>query len=100
MFLGSTKILSGALAFRVTQCFPELDQAVYNAVQEIRWNDAISAQKALTELFNHCETALKAEFNQVNSDFACGPARKPQLNVYFNHLLYLITSTSLIIIKG
>lgn len=91
VFLGSNTILSGALALGFDSAilvslnvFPELGQAVYNAVQENRWKDAISAQKVLTEQFNDCATTLKTKFNQVNSDFACGPARKPSLNLNKN----------------
>lgn len=91
IFLGSNTTLSGAFALGFDSAitvslnvFPELGQTVYKAVQENRWNDAISAQKELTKRFNECGTALKAEFNRVNSDFACGPDRKPSLNLNKN----------------
>lgn len=91
VFLGSNTILSGALALGFDSAilvslnvFPELGQAVYNAVQENRWDDALLAQKKLTQRFNECGTALKAEFNRVNSEFDCGPARKPLLNLNKN----------------
>lgn len=91
VFLGSNTILSGALTLGFDSAilvslnvFPELGQDVYNAAMENRWNDAQVAQAKLTKRFNECGNALKAEFNRVNSDFACGPARKPLLNLNKN----------------
>lgn len=88
VFLGSNTVFLGALALGFDSgillslnVFPELAQEVYAAVQENRWQDAKIAQEQLTKRFNACGTALKSEFNRVNSDFDCGPARKPLLNL-------------------
>lgn len=64
--------------------FPEFGQAVNNAIQENRWKGAISAQKVLTEQFNNLATTLKAQFNQVNSNIACGYARKTSFSLNKN----------------
>lgn len=62
--------------------FLELGQAVYNnADQENRWNDDMTV---LTERFKRCQTASKAQCNQVNSDFACEVARKSLLDLNKN----------------
>lgn len=88
IFLGSNTVFSGALALGFDSAilvtlnvFPDLAQAVYAAVRENRWDDAKIAQEKLTKRFNESGANLKAEFNRVNSDFACGPARKPLLNL-------------------
>lgn len=88
IFLGSNTIFCGGLALGFDSgilvslnVFPELAQNVYKAVQEDRWKDAQLAQAELTKRFNECGTGLKAEFNRVNSEFACGPARKPLLDL-------------------
>lgn len=60
---------------------PELAQEVYAAIKENRLADAQLAQRKLTQRFNEGGTALKAEFNKINGDFECGPARKPLLNL-------------------
>jgi len=88
VFLGSNTVFCGALALGFDSAilvslnvFPELAQEVYAAVRDNRWADAQAAQEKLTTRFNACGSALKAEFNRVNSDFECGPSRKPLLNL-------------------
>lgn len=88
IFLGSNTTFVGALALGFDSAilvslnvFPELGQKIYTAVHENRWEDAKAAQVELTTRFNSCGAALKSEFNRVNSDFSCGPARKPLLNL-------------------
>lgn len=88
IFLGSNTVFCGALALGFDSAilvslnvFPELAQEVYAAVRENRWKDAQAAQEQLTTRFNACGSALRAEFNRINSDFDCGPSRKPLLNL-------------------
>lgn len=88
VFLGSNTLFLGALAqgfdsgiLVSLNVFPEYAQEILSAVQEGRWTDAQKTQLELTKRFNQCGTALKDEFNRINSDFACGPARKPLLNL-------------------
>lgn len=88
VFLGSNTIFLGALAqgfdcgiLVSLNVFPEYAQEILAAVQENRWADAQATQLKLTKRFNECGAALKDEFNRVNKEFECGPARKPALNL-------------------
>lgn len=88
VFLGSNTLFLGALTHGFDSgilislnVFPEYAQEILSAVQEGRWTDAQKTQLELTKRFNECGPALKDEFNRINSDFACGPARKPLLNL-------------------
>lgn len=88
IFLGSNTIFLGALtqgfdsAILISlNVFPEHAQEILAAVQENRWADAQATQLKLTKRFNECGSRLKSEFNRVNKDFECGPARKPLLNL-------------------
>lgn len=88
VFLGSNTLLLAALAqgfdsgiLISLNVFPEMAQQVVAAVQENQWTVAQAAQLKLTKRFNECGAALKDEFNRINKDFECGPARKPLLNL-------------------
>lgn len=88
VFLGSNTVFCAALALGFDSAIlvslnviPEYAQEVYAAVRENRWKDAQAAQEQLTTRFNAFGTGLRAEFNRVNSDFDCGPSRKPLLNL-------------------
>lgn len=88
VFLGSNTVFCGALALGFDSAIlvslnvqPELAQDVYAAVRDNRWADAQAAQERLTTQFNAWGTGIKAEFNRVNSEFECGPSRKPLLNL-------------------
>lgn len=88
VFLGSNTLLLGAFAQGFDSSiplslnvFPEYAQEILSAVEENRWADAQTAQLKLTKRFNECGAALKDEFNRINKDFECGPARKPLLNL-------------------
>lgn len=87
VFLGSNVIFSGALALGFDSAIlislnvcPELAQEIYTAVNEGRLADARAAQEKLTKRFNEMGPKLKDEFNRINPEFECGPARKPLLN--------------------
>lgn len=87
VFLGSNTVFAGALALGFDSAilvslnvFPELAQEVLQAVRENRWHDAQIAQQKLTKRFTDIGAGLKDEFNRVNGEFGCGPARKPLLN--------------------
>lgn len=88
VFIGSNTIFLAALTqgfdsgiLLSLNVFPEMAQDILIAVQQNRWTDAQAIQFKLTKCFNACGAALKDEFNRVNSDFYCGPARKPLLNL-------------------
>lgn len=90
VFLGSNTIASGALALGFESAIlvslnvcPELPQKLFTAMQEHRLTDARALQDQLTKKFNECGTpnGIKAEFNRLNPDIDCGPARKPLLNL-------------------
>lgn len=88
VFLGSNTIISAALALGFDSAIPvslnvcpDLPQEIFIAIREHRLVDACAAQDKLTQKFNECGTAIKAEFNRMNPDMDCGPARKPLLNL-------------------
>lgn len=88
VFLGSNTIFLGALTQGIDSgilvslnVFPELAMEIFAAVKENRWADAQATQLELTTRFNKIGGGLKDEFNRLNSEFACGPARKPLLNL-------------------
>lgn len=89
VFLGSNTVFLGALAQGIDSgilvslnVFPELAVDIFTAVKENRWADAQATQLELTKRFNQFGGALKDEFNRVNIEFECGPARKPLLNLH------------------
>lgn len=91
VFFGSNTVFLGALAQGIDSgilvslnVFPELAVDIFAAVRENRWADAQATQLELTKRFNQFGGALKDEFNRVNSEFECGPARKPLLNLHKN----------------
>lgn len=91
IFLGANTIISAALALGFDSAIPvslnvcpDLPQKILTAMQANRLADARCAQDQLTQRFNACGTALKAEFNRMNPDINCGPARKPLLNLNKN----------------
>lgn len=91
VFLGSNTVFAGALALGFDSgillslnVFPELAQEILKATSENRWRDAQIAQQKLTKRFNDIGGGVKAEFNRVNSEFECGPTRKPMLNLQKN----------------
>lgn len=91
VFLGSNTVFAGALTLGLDSAilislnvFPELAQEVLAATTENRWHDAQIAQQKLTKRFNEIGGGMKDEFNRVNSEFECGPARKPLLNLKKN----------------
>lgn len=88
IFLGGNTIFLGALTQGIDSgilvslnVFPEMGLEIYAAVKENRWADAQAAQLKLIKRFSECGNRLKEEFNRVNSDFECGPSRKPLLNL-------------------
>lgn len=88
IFLGSNVIFSGALMLGFDSAIlislnicPELAIECYQAMQENDFPRAQTAQAKLTKRFNECGGSIKDVFNQINSDFDCGPSRKPALGL-------------------
>lgn len=88
IFLGSNTLVSAAVALGFDSAIlvslnvcPDLSPKILAAMREQRLADACEAQAQLTKRFNEIGTAIKAEFNRMNPDTDCGPARKPLLNL-------------------
>lgn len=88
VFLGSNIIFSGALTLGFDSAIlimlnicPELIIECYQAIQNNDLSRAQAAQTKLTQRFIECGTSIKDVFNKINSDFSCGPSRKPLLNL-------------------